>query len=299
MPLRPLAAAVKRLADADASDPEQRAAATLEVRPLLEEIFLSEMVLRVWTAILYAYDQRHGTGDAETIAQNVLVSHLEVRRRALVLLVHSPLLDSEEAVLLNRLRRRMERWTDLLLGHLQGDYEVSELGFDSARVIEFSADLRQKPRSAARRQAWGLTLAALRLAFEHGLAAESPNPVANHDIAASILACFPAGLFESTGILRALWLVRLARTTDDAQGMIASLLENARGVRRQRQRPPGSMARPRAGSEQVSQAAREGTVPICSEDRTVPLQAVSSPSNRETLRRACFRCHRPAPLSRA
>ena len=219
--------AVKRLADSDASDPERRAASALEVRPLLEEIFLSEMVLRVWTAILYAYDRRHGTGDAEPIAQNVLLSHLEVRRRALVLLVHSPLLDSEEAVLLNRLRRRMERWTDLLLGHLHGDYDVSELGFDSARVIEFSADLRQQPRSAARRQAWGLTLAALRLAFERGLAAESPNPVANHDIAASILSCFPADLFESTGILRALWLVRLARTTDDAQGMIASLLENA------------------------------------------------------------------------
>ncbi len=219
--------AVKRLANSDAGDPEQRAAAAAEIRPLLEEIFLGEMVLRIWTAVLYAYDRRRGSNDAEPIAQNVLASHLEVRTRALVLLVHSPLLDGNEAVLLNRLRRRMERWTDLLLGYLDGEYKVSELGFDAARVVEFSTDLRQQPRSAARRQAWGLTLAALRLAFEHGLAAESPNPVANHDIAASILACFPADLFESTGMLRALWLVRLARTTDDAQGMIASLLENA------------------------------------------------------------------------
>jgi hypothetical protein len=218
---------VKRLASFDAADPELRAASAAEVRPLLEEIFLSEMVLRVWTAILYAYDRRRGSNDAEPVAQNVLATHLEVRTRALVLLVHSPLLDGEEAVLLNRMRRRMERWTDLLLGHLHGDYDVSELGFDAARVIEFSTDLKRQPRSAARRQAWGLTLAALRLAFERGLAEESPNTIANHDIAASILACFPSDAFESTGMLRKLWLVRMSHATDDAQGMIASLLENA------------------------------------------------------------------------
>ncbi|HEX4145645.1 MAG TPA: hypothetical protein VHY91_19220 [Pirellulales bacterium] len=224
---------VKRLAAYDTADDELLATLAAEIRPLLEEIFLSEMVLRVWTAILYAYDRRRGTNDAEPVAQNVLSSHLEVRARALVLLVHSPLLDGEEAVLLNRMRRRMERWTDLLLGHLHGSYNVSELGFDADRVVEFSADLKRQPRKAAQRQAWGLTLAALRLAFERGLAEASPNTMANHDIAASILACFPSDVFESTGMLRGLWLVRMAHATDDAQGMIASLLENAprrRGV---------------------------------------------------------------------
>jgi hypothetical protein len=220
-------AAVKRLASAEAADPEQRAKSSAEIRPLLEEIFLAEMVLRVWTAILYAYDRRRGISEAEPIAQNVLVSHLEVRTRALVLLVHSPLLAGEEAVLLNRMRRRMERWTDLLLGHLHADYDVAELGFDAARVVEFATDLGGKPQSANHRKAWGLTLAALRLAFERGLADVSPNPSANHDIAASVLACFPAGLFESTGMLRSLWLVRLTRSADDAQGLIADLLDPA------------------------------------------------------------------------
>ena len=217
--------AVKRLSSCDSSNVKEWEKSAAEIRPLLEEIFLSEMVLRVWTAVLYAYDRRRGAHDAEPVAQNVLVSHMEVRRRALVLLVHSPLLDSETAVLLNRLRRRMERWTDLLLGHLHGSYDVAELGFDAARVSEFSADLKRHPRSTGRRQAWGLTLAALRLAFERGLAETSPNKMANHEIAASILACFPADVFESTGVMRALWLVRMAHTTDDAQGLIASLLE--------------------------------------------------------------------------
>ena len=219
--------AVKRLALPDAADSEHRAASAAELRPLLEEIFLAEMVLRVWTAVLVSYDRRRGICEAEPIAQNVLASHLEVRTRALVLLVHSPLLSAEEAVLLNRMRRRSERWTDLLLGHLDGKYRINHFGFDAARVEEFSTDLGCRPHAGPRRKAWNLTLAALKLAFQQGLADESPNPDANHDVSASILACFPADAFESTGILRSLWLVRLARTTDDAQGLIADLLDTS------------------------------------------------------------------------
>jgi hypothetical protein len=219
--------AVKSLASCDASDPEQRAAAAAEIRPLLEEIFLAEMVLRVWTAILVSYDRRRGISEAEPIAQNVLANHLEIRTRALVLLVHSPLLGAEEAVLLNRMRRRSERWTDLLLAHLDAKYRISHFGFDAARVQEFSSDLGSRPYSGTRRKAWNLTLAALKLAFHHGLTGRSPNPDANHEIAAAILACFPADAFESTGILRSLWMVRLSRTTDDAQGLIADLLDSS------------------------------------------------------------------------
>ena len=54
---------------------------------MLDEIFASEMLARVWTAVLVARDRRWKTDETEAIARNVLDSHLEARRRALALLL--------------------------------------------------------------------------------------------------------------------------------------------------------------------------------------------------------------------
>ena len=157
----------------------------------------------------------------------MLASHLEVRTRALVLLVHSPLLVPKKRCCSTACVAAANAGPICSWAISTRNTTISHLGFDSARVEEFSSDLGCRPRFGPRRKAWNLTLAALKLAFQHGLADQSPNPDANHEIAASILACFPADAFESTGILRALWLVRLSRTTDDAQGLIADLLDTS------------------------------------------------------------------------
>ena len=60
----------------------------IEIRAALDEIFVSEILTRVWSAVLVACDRRARTNLAEPIARSVLGSHIEARHRALALLVH-------------------------------------------------------------------------------------------------------------------------------------------------------------------------------------------------------------------
>ena len=194
------------------------------VRGVLEEILISEMLTRVWTAVLSASDRRLGTQEAEPIARSVLIGHLEARHRVLMLLVGGLGIDVEAAVRLNQLRRRAERWTDLLIGYLAGHDDVSEFAFEPERARDFAEDLRLQSQCPGGRQVWPLVVSSLRAAFRRGLEPLSPNADLNTRIADSILCCFPADLFDSTGQFRSLWLVRLGNTASDAQGMIEELL---------------------------------------------------------------------------
>ena len=101
-----------------------------QFRGVLEEILSGEMLTRVWTAVLCACDRRRHSDEAEPAARSVLIGHMEARHRVLTLLVRGPGIDAEAVLRLNRLRRRAERWTDLLIGHLAGRYAVSEFAFD-------------------------------------------------------------------------------------------------------------------------------------------------------------------------
>ena len=184
------------------------------IRGVLEEILTGEVLTRVWTAVLCAHDRRRGADEVEPVARSVMTGHMEARHRVLNLMVRGRGIDAEAAVKLNRLRRRTERWTDLLVGHLTDTYDVSEFAVDPKRAKDFAEDLH----------AWPLLMASLRAAFQRGLSPDSPNADLNARIAAAILSCYPPELFDSTGLLRCLWMMRLTNITEDTQGMIEDLL---------------------------------------------------------------------------
>ena len=192
--------------------------------PLLEEILCSEVLSRVWTAVLCAYDQARSGREAEPIARNCLLGHLELRHRALNLLLRTTVLPHAEAVAVNRLRRRTERWTDLLIANVCRVGDVSDLAPRPDRCLEFADDFEYQRRTRNSDDAWHLSLASLRSAFGAGLAAESPNADLNGRIASCILACFQQELFDGTGSLRSLWIVRMMHNTSDAEGMLEELL---------------------------------------------------------------------------
>jgi len=202
------------------------------MKAVLEEIFAAEILARVWSGVLVGYDRAHATGDAEPVAHSVLVGHAEVRHRAMNLLVRGPQVPTQDAVAVNRLRRRCERWTDLLLGYLLETAPVANLAFDARRATDFADDLRHQRGQPGGRYAWPLTLVSLRGAFGSGVGSDSPNEDANARVASSILACFPPEIFDGTGVPRSLWLLRLSSTTADAQGMIADLLGPDRAASR-------------------------------------------------------------------
>jgi hypothetical protein len=128
--------------------------------------------------------------------------------------------------LADRLRRRSERWTDMLLAYLLPDCEINDVAFDANRARDFARDLEDEFQSTQTEQAWQLMTISLKAAFGTMACKFSPNPDLNSRIAASIIACFPAETFSSSDLFGSLWMERLDSMADDTQAMIAELLES-------------------------------------------------------------------------
>ncbi len=193
-------------------------------RGLLEEILASEVLTRIWTAAMCAYDQARNTDAMEPVARSVLIGHMEARHRVLTLLVSRTGLGAEEAIQLNALRSRTGRWADALVGYLASEYDVAQFAVEPDRARDFAEDLAHQRGQQGGRYAWPLLLASLRAAFRQSLAAESPNPDLNAQIAASLLACFPAEVFDGTGQIVSAWLLRISHVASEAEGMLEELL---------------------------------------------------------------------------
>jgi hypothetical protein len=203
--------------------PQRRPQLWRQARPVLEEILTAEVLNRVWTAVMCQCDRRRRDG-AEAAARSVYLGQMEARNRALNLMVYGQGFELQEAVALNQIRRRSERWADLLLGNLLIEHEVLEFAFDAERAREFAADLRDQGGLCG--NAWRLTLASLRAAFSQGLSPQAPFPHLNDRLGSAVIELLPAELFDSVGMPHSLWMTRMANLTDDAQGMLDDLLRN-------------------------------------------------------------------------
>ena len=202
-----------------ASSPARtRGAVTLSA--VAAEILTGEVLTRVWTAVLCAYERRRGDGNAQPIAESVFRGHLEARNRVLSLLVHAPGVQVKDAVDVNRLRGKAERWVDLLIGALAEGHDVSRFAADPKRARQFADDLRDERGTQGRRHIWPLTVSSLAASFPGTAAA---HPELNGKVASSILACFPAGEFDSVGMFQSLWTMRLWHAATDAEGMVNTL----------------------------------------------------------------------------
>lgn len=207
-----------------ATGAEPPPAAPVELLATLEEVFTSEILTRVWTTVLVARDRRFRSGVDEPLARSAYDSHMEARNRALRMVLNRRLVSGRQSAALNVVRKRAERWSDVLIGGLLQKGVTSEFAVEADRAHDFAEDLAERRELPGGRHAWRMTLAALSSAFGDALHEPAANPDANARLAASILGCFPAELFDSTGLLQSLWLARLAATASDAQGLIEELL---------------------------------------------------------------------------
>lgn len=191
---------------------------------MFDEIFTGEILTRVWTGLLASFDVRRGIQQAEPVAQSVLQGHLEVRCRTLALLSAAREMSLADMVELNCLRRRCERWTDLLLAEIAPFGDVSKLAHEAERVRDFADDVRVDGsyREAAMRRS--LLHTSLRAAFAKPTPLFAPNYDLNSQIAAGVVGCFPGELFDGAGVLRSAWAARLLATADDAEAMMDDYL---------------------------------------------------------------------------
>jgi hypothetical protein len=195
------------------------------IEATLEEIFMSELLTRVWAAVACEHDRRQGYTSTSPVVRSIVLGHMESRNRALHAMFREQENDAKSVHVMNRLRHRSERWTDMLLAHLVPDCEVAQFAFDAKRCQDFADDLREEFQGDQFDQAWRLMTVSLRATFVATAREHSPNADLNGQIGSSVAACFHPDVFDSSDLFRTFWIERLNHLTDDAQAMIEELLE--------------------------------------------------------------------------
>ncbi len=195
------------------------------IRGTCEEVLAGEMLVRVWSCVVLALEEKLRGDEARPLVNSVLRGHQDITNRVLNLLAVPGLVPARSAAELDRLRRLVERWNDLVLGRLGAPFRFATLAYDAVRAHEFADDFSlasQKGKTS--KEAWALLTASMRTTFAKRLQAETDNADLNSRIAGAILACFPAEMFDSVGVYHSLWQSRLSAMTSDTQVMVAELL---------------------------------------------------------------------------
>jgi len=193
------------------------------VLPVIEEILIGDILTRVWISICAAHDRIRRKLSAEPVARSVFLGHMESRNRALNQLLHGQGLPATLMVKLNRLRRRSERWTDMLLGYIATETDVNTFGYDHERVKQFAEDIRDERRDS-NEGAWVLLLESALEVFGNDSYQEPANPDLNRDIAAAVAGCFPIEFFAKTDLVQPMWEARIWQTAEQTQQLVDQLL---------------------------------------------------------------------------
>jgi hypothetical protein len=181
----------------------------------IEEILVSDILTRIVAALATAHDEHHSASESAPVARNIFKSHLDVKRRAMALVV-APHRDQQRAEEFLALRRQCERWTDLLLAYIAPHAPVDEFAADPGRVGDFAFDAREHIRSGtSTSMAVTMVIAGLRSSLNPRTTKRSPNSDLNLEIASALVGGFSPDHFDSHGHLRSTWLDRLARPVSD------------------------------------------------------------------------------------
>lgn len=192
----------------------------------VREVFISDLLCRTWGAILVACDQSRGIHDSEPIARHVLLRQMEVRQEVLLLMIEGQGIPMDRILQLDRIRRRLERWTDLVLGHLLKRFDLKDFAFDEQRALDFGREQMEAWNTNQHDRMWQLYLLCIRGGF-----AEQSVPMERHgqlrlESLRAMLACFTEDAFRDEGPLKTPWLARLTRSLALREGppAVAGLL---------------------------------------------------------------------------
>lgn len=181
-----------------------------ELEVIFKDFFAEEMLIRLVTAVLTAADKRRNQCQAEPIARNVLLSFLEVKRHALKILVSEVHLNTNSIKRINKTRRSIERWTDLLLGQFVLNYKLDEFAHDVARSKDFGEDQSSNLDTPHPVQIWDLITAGLRISFPSGLTSKISNDW--EMMLGALLSCYPSDCFHQSATMKTLYQIRIERS---------------------------------------------------------------------------------------
>ena len=182
---------------------------------VVQEILLSELLTRVWSATVTTYDVYHNADELHGLAHSVHIRHQEAKNRALRILLSGQATNEAAFDRMNALRRRIERWTDLFLSQLPDPKHAANFGFDASRITDYIGENREQlPSDFQMRQR--VLAATFTTDLIRDVTSSSANPELNREIVSGVLACFPADRFDSYGLpksLRTVWLEKSGNAT--------------------------------------------------------------------------------------
>ena len=211
-----------KMFEQDVRDPNSNHDPWPAIEIVIQEIFISEMLTRVWSATMVAHDIRFASNELTGIAHSIHIGHLESKNRAMRLLLENESVDSEMFERVNSLRRKIERWTDLLLGQLPDTTAGQRFAFQANRVKDYAEEnLDSTEKEFATRRV--LYAAALGEDLGHFTNRNAANPDINRKIVGGLLACFSSDRFDSLGMPKSVQLMWMEKSTDETEMLINSL----------------------------------------------------------------------------
>lgn len=169
-----------------------------ETEKIVSEVFVAEMLIRVWTATLVAADGRFKQPHTTPVVRHVLGEMLDIRRQSLKLLVDGMVMPLGCAVRVDRLRRKCERWTDLLIGRISSAYNVLEFAVDQDRAADYVGTMSDGAGSFTE---WTLTTAGMRNGFPP-IVVSLDRQLPLGTMIQAMLSAFPADAFDEHGLFK-------------------------------------------------------------------------------------------------
>ena len=206
--------------------PRRLSAAPADLRPLIWQqaeaviidVLAGGMLARVWGAVLTACDRSRRTVTSERIARSVLAGQLEVQQQVLRLMMDGPYLTLERVSGLDKLRRTIERWTDLLVGHLVKRYALGDFAFDLERALDFGQEQLPENWGTRGNLVWNMYFVCLQSAFPKARLPGGAEAPWREPLIQSILGCFPRELFLEHGVFKSVRLHRLLCNGEGREG---------------------------------------------------------------------------------
>ncbi len=212
-----------KMFEQDFQDPDPRHDPWPALEIVVQEILLSELLSRVWSATVLTHDWYHQTDELHGLVHAVHVSHIEAKNRALRILLSGQATNEAAFDRINRVRRRLERWTDLFLGQLPRGDKALIFGFDRNRVQDFNQEQRHSVGSEfATRQK--ILMSSFAVDLTRDPTQFAANPELNRDIAGGILACFPSDRFDSLGLPKSVQSIWIEKSQNDTQMLLDQLV---------------------------------------------------------------------------
>src|SRR5262249_48758637 len=114
--------------------------ACTKMTAVLSDILAGDLLCRVWGAVLTAAGLPSFPAWSAPVGGAVFPRRASVRRKALRVLCDFPGRQEEEIADCDRLRRRLDRWTDILVGHLVRRYGLDKFAIDPERAREYGTE---------------------------------------------------------------------------------------------------------------------------------------------------------------